>query len=284
MLNKQTTFLDAVKWGQQLLAGNNIENARMEAETLLAFVTGRNRGEIYMNFPLPISSAEFASFKEIIIKRAAHYPLQYIIGSQEFMSLEFHVTPDVLIPRQDTEILVEKVIELAARECCPKILDLCTGSGAVAVSLAKHFPRGEVFATDISEAALEIARENAANNKVRVQFEQGSLFEPVKGMHFDIVVANPPYIPAREINKLMPEVKNYEPLMALDGGEEGLDFYGQIIRQSPDYLMPGGILALEIGFDQATRVKGMCLELPQYKEVNHYQDYGGRDRVVIAVC
>lgn len=281
MCSKIATIFEAVKWGQNKLEQSNIENPRLEAELLLAYIMGYNRGEIYLNFPLSILQEQIMAYQTIIEKRCGHYPWQYITGNQEFMSLQFSVTPDVLIPRQDTEILVEKVISLAKMFKGPRIIDIGTGSGAIAISLAKYVPNSIVYAVDVSKAALAVAEKNAHLNGVAINFLEGDMFTALDEEKFDIIVSNPPYISSNDIAELMPEVK-FEPLQALDGGKDGLWFYRQIVAESPKYLNQQGFVALEIGFEQAEDINNLLVNQGSYQEIKLYQDFGGRDRVIVA--
>lgn len=204
-------------------------------------------------------------------------PIQYITGKQEFMGIDFEVNENVLIPQPDTEVLVEKVIELVKAKIHPIILDLCTGSGAIAVSIAKFAPEANIYASDISTKALDIAKINDKNKKVT--FIQSDLFENIK-TKFDIIVSNPPYIKTSEIELLSKEVQN-EPLLALDGGQDGLDFYRKIITQAPEYLTPQGHLCLEIGEDQRERIVELIKDDGHYKNIQSHKDLAGNDRIII---
>ena len=230
------------------------------------------------------------SFEALLLRRLAREPVAYITGTQEFWSLDFVVTPDVLIPRPDTERLVEVALLCAATIPAGKplwIADLCTGSGAVAISLASELPSAQVCAMDISPAALAIARGNAEAHQVaaRMQFFTGDLFEalaPGAAVRFDLVVSNPPYVRRAEIVALAPEVSRWEPRVALDGGVDGLDFYRRIAAAAPDYLSEQGVLALEIGADMAGKVSAICADTGRYRKIEIFQDYAGRDRVILA--
>jgi release factor glutamine methyltransferase len=220
---------------------------------------------------------EFDRYMELIQRRSARIPLQQLTGEQQFMGLPFHVSEDVLTPRQDTEILVEEALKRARPGA--KILDLCTGSGCILISLLKLGPDLEGTGSDLSEKALEIAAENAEMNKVEVSFVQSDLFARIPGT-FDMIVSNPPYIVSSVISSLMEEVRDHEPLMALDGGTDGLDFYRRIVPESMDHLNPGGWLIVEIGYDQGDLVRSMFID-HQYEDVDVIRDLGGNDRVVL---
>ena len=211
-----------------------------------------------------------------VSKRGEHVPLQYIIGEQEFMGLTFKVNPSVLVPRQDTETLVEEALKL----CKPnaRVLDLCTGSGCIIISMMRNLPDIEAYAGDISKQALNVAKENAKTYQTAVNFEKSDLFEAFSGK-FDMIVSNPPYIPTHEIANLMPEVRDFEPTEALDGQEDGLYFYRKIVAGSVEYLKEGGWLLLEIGCEQAAAVTQMMSQFG-FKEIAVLQDLAGLDRVV----
>jgi release factor glutamine methyltransferase len=212
------------------------------------------------------------------VRRAKREPLQYILGSQEFMGLDFQVSPAVLIPRHDTEVLVT---EAAKRGCGSRsILDIGTGSGCVAIALAKALPEAQVLSVDISGEALAVARDNAQRNGVSVEFVEGSLLEPFTGRRFDMIVSNPPYIPAADLDTLQQEVRGYEPLSALDGGADGLDFYRRITQAAPDYLNPGGWLLFEVGAGQAPQVLELLGAGGLGKESFTVLDPAGIERVV----
>jgi release factor glutamine methyltransferase len=237
-----------------------------------------------------MSLAAARGFEALLQRRLAREPVAYITGTQEFWSLDFTVTPAVLIPRPDTERLVEVALLQTGKfpGATPlRILDLCAGSGAVAVSLACELPSAQIYATDISAAALAIARGNAAAHQAaaRVQFFIGDLFDalvPRPEAGFDLIVSNPPYVRRDEIVTLAPEVSRWEPRAALDGGVDGLDFYRRIAAIAADYLAPQGALALEIGADMASEVSAICADTGRYREIEAFQDYAGRDRVILA--
>ena len=209
-------------------------------------------------------------------------PLQHITNSQEFMKMNFYVNNHVLIPRPDTEILVEEVIKIAKEYADPVILDLCTGSGAIAVSLAKYIPNAKVYASDISKKALEVAKINAKNNEVenKIEFLESNLFEKIKNLKFDIIVSNPPYIRTEVIESLDSEVKQ-EPIIALDGGEDGLKFYKEIVEQAYPYLKLASYLCFEIGYDQKIDVIEIIENSKKYEKTYCKKDLYGNDRVIV---
>ena len=238
--------------------------------------------------PLSESDAEtqekMQTYRGMIAKRASRIPLQQILGSQEFMGLEFYVNEHVLIPRQDTETLVELVLqEQQGRE--KKLLDLCTGSGCIAISLAVKGGYESVTATDLSEEALKVAERNAKTHQKKIIFRQGDLFSALPQTEagtFDIITSNPPYIPTAVIATLEPEVREHEPMMALDGTEDGLRFYRQIAKEAGAWLKPGGAIYLEIGYDQGEAVSGLLREAG-FDKVRVVKDLPGKDRVVCGV-
>jgi release factor glutamine methyltransferase len=270
------TTLKVLNWTKEHLAAKGVENARLEAEWMLCAATGLDRMGLYLNFEKPLNEAELGAFRAMVARRAKREPLQYILGSQEFHGLEFEVTPDVLIPRHDTETLVAEALRLmpGARS----VLDIGTGSGCIAVALAKELPAAAVTATDLSEAALAVARRNAARNGVTIEFLAGSLLEPVVGRRFDMIVSNPPYIPAADIEALEPEVRDYEPRGALDGGADGLDAYRELIPAALTCLNPGGWILVEIGIGQSEAVRELFVA-NGLTELITAGDPGGIERV-----
>jgi release factor glutamine methyltransferase len=252
------TVLNVLEWTKGYLAEKGVDNARLEAEWLLCAITGLDRMGLYLNFDKPLMDTELAAYRGLVTRRAKREPLQYILGTQEFMGLEFEVAPGVLIPRYDTEVLVEAALKCAGD--AKKVLDIGLGSGCIAIALAKKLTEAEVWGVEQSRQALDLSRRNAERNGAAIKIAEGSLFAPVSGGQFDLIVSNPPYIPSADINTLQPEVRDYEPREALDGGEDGLDFYRQIVPLASDYLNPGGWLLVEIGIGQSASVRGMFAE------------------------
>lgn len=259
------------------LKDNNIEEAHSKARRLLAFSLGVSKEQIIIHNKEELTIEQENIYNEYVARIILGEPIQYIIGKQEFMGIDFKVNPNVLIPQPDTEILVEKTIEILKHLKEPKVLDLCTGSGAIAVSIAKYIPNSIVFASDISKQALEIARQNDNENKVN--FVHSNLFENIDG-EFNVIVSNPPYIKTSEIQKLSKEVQN-EPLLALDGGQDGLLFYREIIKQAHKYLEEQGYLCIEIGEDQKEQVITLINNCSYYKNIQAFKDLSGHDRVII---
>jgi release factor glutamine methyltransferase len=287
----------ATREGAAVLARAGIESARLDAEVLLAGILGVRREDLYVQYARVLTAEEEKLFRDVLERRAIGEPVAYIAGRREFWSLDFAVSPEVLIPRPETELLVESALACLKRLPPPmtnpaggtgqfQALDLGTGSGAIAVSLANERGDLAVWATDLSGPALAMARLNARRHGVapRVQFFHGDLFEPVAGRKefFDVIVSNPPYIPSAELANLAPDVRDWEPGMALDGGVAGLDFYRRIIAEAPLYLTPEGFLLVEIGPDLAVRVRELLAASGQYEECAVHPDYSGRPRVVSA--
>lgn len=259
------------------LKDHNIEEAHSKARRLLAFSLGVSKEQIIIHNKEELTIEQENIYNEYVARIILGEPIQYIIGKQEFMGIDFKVNPSVLIPQPDTEILVERTIEILKHLKEPKVLDLCTGSGAIAVSIAKYVPNSIIFASDISKQALEIARQNDNENKVN--FVHSNLFENIDG-EFNVIVSNPPYIKTSEIQKLSKEVQN-EPLLALDGGQDGLFFYREIIKQAHKYLEEQGYLCIEIGEDQKEQVITLINNCSYYKNIQAFKDLSGHDRVII---
>ena len=267
----------------RLNQGPHADRARMDSELLLMHVLERNKAWLMAHGGDEILAGPCASFAELIERRYRGEPIQHITGECEFYGLPFRVTADVLVPRPDTEHLVEKVIELARRFESQRIIDVGTGSGAIAVSLAHALPTAGITATDLSKAALAVARENAARNGVggRIRFLQGDLLAPVPGERFEIIASNPPYVPNSDHALIAVEVREYEPALALFGGEDGLDIYRRLIPAAHAALIPGGFLALEIGFTQAEAIESL-LASAGFANIEFTLDLQGIPRVASA--
>jgi release factor glutamine methyltransferase len=274
------TTLKVLGWTRAFLETRGIENARLEAEWLLCAVTGMDRVGLYLNFEKPLAEQELAAYRSMVARRGKREPLQHILGTQEFCGLEFDVTPDVLIPRHDTEALVNEA--LSRMPAARSILDIGTGSGCIAIALACKTPDASITAIDISVAALKVARCNAKRHGVSVEFLAGSLFQPVVGRHFDLIVSNPPYIPSSEIEGLEPEVRDYDPRNALDGGPDGLDIYRNMIPAAREFLYKDGWLLVEVGAGQAKVVAELFRNSGGYDEPVVLNDNGSIERVVAA--
>lgn len=269
-------YREALAEGTAALEKAQIDTARLDAWYLLEHVCHITRQYYYLHDAETLKDEEQQEYELAIRKRAERVPLQYITGEQEFMGMTFKVNPSVLIPRQDTEILVEEVLKLCKPE--DRVLDLCTGSGCIIISMVRNLPSLEAYAGDISRQAINVAKENAKLNQTAVVFEKSNLFEAFSGK-FDIIVSNPPYIPSEEIPKLMPEVRDFEPHEALDGLEDGLFFYRKIVAGSVEYLSDNGILCMEIGYDQGPAVTEMMKQFG-FLDITVTKDLAGLDRVV----
>lgn len=257
--------------------------AQLDARLLLEHVCGTSLQTLLLDGERPVTDNEAELYRRLLKRRCSREPLAYILGKWDFMGLEFGVSSDVLIPEQDTENLVEEVM----REVCDgdRILDLCTGSGCILLSLLNYSNGSTGVGTDLSEGAIDVAKENALKLGLseRCDWKAGDLFEAVDpGEKFDIIVSNPPYIRSETIGELAPEVRIHEPRMALDGGDDGLYFYKRIIPEAADYLRTGGMLFLEIGYDQAEQVSALMKDAGYY-EVRTIKDYGGNDRIVCGI-
>lgn len=265
-------LLDAV----ERLDAAGIADSDIDAWYLLEFVTGMSRASYFLKKYDRPSDDEVLRYEELLEKRISHIPLQHITGRQEFMGIDFIVSEDVLCPRQDTETLVESVLEYTSGR---KVLDVCTGSGCIAVALMKIGNAACCDAVDLSEAALDIAKQNAELNDVSINFIKSDMFEKIDGK-YDIIVSNPPYIRPDVIETLMPEVREHEPVMALDGGSDGLDFYRIIAAQSKEHLEENGILAVEIGYDQWEDVSELFRQ-NGFRDIVRIKDLSQNDRVVM---
>ena len=270
------TLREAYEYGKEQLNLEGVDDADLDAGYLLEFVTGISRTMYYLKMQETISAEHEALYRSCIETRASHIPLQHITGVQEFMGLEFCVNEHVLVPRQDTEVLVESVLEVLKPGM--KILDMCTGSGCILISLLKHGQVSKGVGADISEEALAVAERNCEKLGVKADLLKSDLFENISG-RFDVIVSNPPYIRTAVIEELKEEVKFHDPFIALDGKEDGLYFYRKIVEKSPEYLNDGGKLYFEIGHDQGEDVKNL-MEQAGFEEVTVKKDLAGLDRVV----
>lgn len=283
-----------VKEGEYQLSKAFCMDPKIDAQELYCYLTGLDKVSLFLKAEEEVDPETEEKYMELIRRRAERIPLQHITGVQEFMGYTFKVNPHVLIPRQDTETLVTeaaKTIQSTPREKLSffeklkgrkewDVLDLCCGSGAVGISLAKICSNVRVTATDISAEAVKTAEANAEDLRVKVRFLTGDMFEPVKGRKFDMIVSNPPYIRTNMISILQEEVKDHEPLNALDGGRDGLDFYRTIVEKAADFLKPEGFLLMEIGHDQGEDLRKMLKDSGKYSPAVVIKDLPGRDRVV----
>lgn len=276
------TISEAMKKGMIELKNQNIETPKLKARLLMQFILNKTRQYVIVNDMEELDKKKEKEYFINIKKLRQGFPIEHITHQKEFMKLNFFVDEHVLVPRQDTEILVEETIKIVQKINAKKILDLCTGSGAIAVALAKYLPQAEITAIDISNDALKIAKKNAINNEVgdRITFVNSDMFSNLSNAKFDIIVSNPPYIKKSVIEKLDKEVKR-EPYIALDGGEDGLYFYKKIIKESYEYLKYRGFLCLEIGFDQKIDVIELIENEEKFEGTYSKKDLYDNDRVVI---
>lgn len=272
------TIQENLKTGIELLQKNKVESPSLKCKILLSHLLKKPKEYLIINEKEKIDKTIQKQYEEMLERLVKNIPLQYVTNKQEFMGLTFYVDETVLIPRADTEILVEEIIKRVNKNDELKILDMCTGSGAIAIALAKYIQNSKVTASDISKSALEVAKKNAVTNQVKIEFIESNLFENIHEK-FDIIVSNPPYIETDIICMLEEQVRK-EPKIALDGGEDGLKFYTLIAKDAKRYLNSNGMLAVEIGYNQKNEVKKI-FENEQYSKSICIKDLGGNDRVVI---
>lgn len=273
------TISELYRKGYDILTENNIADAKIDAKLLLLYALNMTSSEYLMNYNKEIDDDMCENYLELIDKRATHYPLQYITGTQEFMGIEFMVNENVLIPRWETEMLVEEVL----KECdkYSTVLDMCTGSGCIVTSVKKLGKVYRAVGVDISKEAINVGMFNALKNDVDIEFVCSDLFTNVKGT-YDIIVSNPPYIKTKVIEGLMPEVRRFEPMLALDGTEDGLYFYRRIIDEAPKYLKDNAWIFFEIGHDQGKDVATLLAKNDEFSEIQVIKDYAGNSRIVKA--
>ena len=282
------TITRLLDWTTDFFKKYSIEWPHLEAEILLAHALKLKRIELYTRHEQVVNQDQLALFKGLIERRIKREPIAYITGNQPFMSIEFKVDKSVLIPRPETEQLVEIAIGILGPATgdgrLATVADIGTGSGAIAITLAKYLPDIKVIAIDSSPAAIEVAQKNAELNQVakKINFMVGNLFEPLQSNLFDLILSNPPYIPTLEIEKLDPDVRLWEPREALDGGEDGLKYVRTLIKSAPDYLNPGGCILIEIGFDQGEAVKLLAENSGNFSEIKIIRDINGKDRILKA--
>ncbi len=282
---KTWRVLDLIQWTTEYFKRCGIPGPRLDAELLLSHVLDTSRLQLYLRFEMPVYPEHLAAFRELIKKRVAHAPVSYLTNRKEFFSLDFYVDSRVLIPRPETEVLVENVLQTQEPQC--QLIDIGTGSGAIAISLAVNRPEWEMTATDISADALEVAQKNAVAHKCadRLTFLQGNLFEPLEELpnpRFDWIVSNPPYVSTAEYPSLLPDVRDHEPETALLAGADGLDVITCILEDAPRFLKPGGRVGLEIGHNHGPDVQDIVQSNSAYVGCQVINDYSGVERVVIA--
>ncbi len=278
---KNWRVIDILQWGEDYFSARNFEHPRREIEWLLGELLGYRRIDLYLQFEDPVSKEHLSRLRTWVQRRIKKEPLQYITGKTEFYSRPFKVTPAVLIPRPETERMVDVALHLISNTEAPKVLDVGTGSGCIAISIAAECPRAEVTAVDVSRAALEIARYNMEQNEItNVNLLQLDFLEAVPAGQFDLVVSNPPYIPTEEMETLMPEVREYEPEVALTDRGDGLTFYRRLVQVTDQLLVPGGWLVMEVGFGEHPRRARDIFRNVGFSETELVPDYNGDERVL----
>ncbi len=273
---------EIIKESNKRLKILNIEDSSIKVRLLIEYVFKIPKEQIILNEEKELEENKLTQFYNLLEKIENGMPIQYITNKQEFMGLNFYVDENVLIPQPDTEILVEEVIKYIRkhRENKLRILDLCTGSGIIAISIAKYLKNVEIYASDISEKALDVAKRNAKSHNVNIKFICSDMFKNIKEKEFDIIVSNPPYIESNVINTLSKEVQK-EPKLALDGGEDGLKFYETIIKNARNYIKQSGSIFLEIGYNQKEKIKEIFNSYKYYSKIKCVKDLAGNDRVII---
>jgi release factor glutamine methyltransferase len=283
MAQGRWTMLEVIQWTTRHFQQKGIGNPRLEAEVLLAHLLDIDRMGLYLNYETPLTEGERAAYREMIQRRTAGEPIAYIVGYKEFWSMRFAVSPECLIPRPETEHLVEEAVRIGKGLQLPlRALEIGHGCGAIAIALATELEGAQIVATDISPGVRSLAQENADAYGVgdRIQFVLGDLYPPGEGP-FNLICSNPPYIPSAEVLQLAPEVRDYEPLTALDGGEDGLRFFREIAQGAPNFLAEGGWLLLEMGKGQDPQVAAMLQERG-FTHIDLIPDYAGITRVIRA--
>lgn len=289
MPNKIWRVVDLLNWTSQYFKQHAIQNPRLDAEVLLGHLLGKSRLQLYLDFEMPVFEEHLTPFRELIKKRIARTPVSYLTNRKEFMSLEFYVDERVLIPRPETEQLVETILTTEINKP-QRLLELGTGSGVIATILAVHQPEWDITATDLSEDALVVAQKNAETHActAQIKFLSGDLFEPIKAIdpngetQFDWIICNPPYIKKIEWDSLSPDIRDYEPQIALFAGDDGLVVIRRLIAEAPEYLAPNGKLILEIGDTQADTVRTLINAEPAYCSCELIKDYAEKERILLA--
>jgi release factor glutamine methyltransferase len=288
---EEWTVRRLLEWTTPFFARKEVDSPRLSAELLLAHVLNVPRIKLYTDYERVLGENDLAAYRELVQRAVEHEPIAYLTGTAHFFNLEFEVGRDVLIPRPDTETLVENVLQLARHQSgmeAPRVLDLCTGSGCIAAAIAYHLKSATVLATDASEAAVAVARRNIERLGLagRVVIEQGDLYEALANVvdvqPFNLIVGNPPYVPTGKIEELDRNVREYEPLSALDGGSDGLAIHRRILAGAGERLVSGGRIYLEIGYDQGEPARDIASGCGEFDEVKVLKDYSGNDRVLTA--
>lgn len=286
MATKIWHVLELLEWTTAYFERHNIPNPRLDAEVLLGHLLDKSRLQLYLHFDMPVFQNDLTMLRELIKKRVARTPISYLTNRKEFMSLDFYVDERVLIPRPETEFIVETILNTNG-DADQRILEIGTGSGVIATALAVNRPDWEIIATDVSNDALAVAEKNRDVHECTEQITllQGDLFEPIKLMDsssFNWIVSNPPYVKTGEHNSLCPDIRDYEPHIALFAGEDGLSIIRSLITEAPNFLYPKGTLIFEIGDTQSEPVRGILEEQPAYKDYDFIKDYAEIERVVVA--
>lgn len=286
MATKIWNVLELLEWTTEYFEKHNIPNPRLDAEVLLGHLIEKSRLQLYLHFDMPVYQEHLDVFRVLIKRRIDHTPISYLINHKEFMSLDFYVDERVLIPRPETEFIVETILNTNP-EKPQRILEIGTGSGVIATTLAVNEPEWEIIATDISQDALDVAEKNRDAHECtdRISLLHGDLFDPIQKLdtsHFNWIVSNPPYVMSCENNDLSPDVKEHEPHIALFAGEDGLSIIRRLISEAPSYLNPSGKLIFEIGDKQGNSVQELINKQPIYDVSQIIKDYAGKDRVVVA--
>ena len=284
--NQVWTIGRILKWTEQYFGQKGVESPRLDAEVLLSHVLGKQRIYLYVHFDEPLQAEELARYRAMIKQRIDRVPVAYILGEKEFMGLTFKVTPDTLVPRPDTEILVQAAVDRLKQwtDGTVRLADIGTGSGAICLSVLSMLDGVTADTVDISPAARAVAEENAATLGLseRVTFHTGDLLTPIREQQFTAILSNPPYIPEADIQELAPEVRCKEPMTALSGGRDGLDFYRRLCDEAPAMLSDDGFMAFEVGIHQAEDVAQLAEASPLIVRTEILKDYAGIDRVVVA--
>jgi release factor glutamine methyltransferase len=287
---EQWTIKKLLDWMVGHFTEKKIDSPRLTAELLLSFVLNMQRIELYMHFDKEVDKPQLDKLRDLVKRCIQHEPVQYLTSRTEFYSISLKVAADCLIPRPETELLVERAIEfLRGRTGTQYVCDLCTGCGCIAVAIGKNYPDAKIIATDISEQALNIAAENIKKYQLdqKIELLQGNLFEPLISQldvkEFDLIVCNPPYVSGAEYEKLDAKVRNYEPKLALDGGADGLDIYRKIAAEIGSHLKKDGALMLEIGYLQGQQVKGLLEDSKCFGPIKIEKDHSSNDRIVTAI-
>ena len=286
MATKIWNVLELLEWTTGYFEKHNIPNPRLDAEVLLGHILEKSRLKLYLDFDMPVYQEHLSAFRELIKRRIALTPISYLINRKEFRSLDFYVDERVLIPRPETEFIVDTILKTNS-DTPQRILEIGTGSGVIATTLAVNEPEWEIIATDICQDALDVAKKNRDAHECtdRISLLHGDLFDPIQELNtsnFNWIVSNPPYVMSCDNNDLSPDVREHEPHIALFAGEDGLSIIRRLISESPSYLDPGGKLIFEIGDTQGNPVRALINEHPAYDDSQIIKDYSGKDRVVVA--